>query len=34
MQAVDFLPIVFSAVVFGVLILNLRYSYLIAKLQN
>jgi len=34
MNAVDFLPIAFSGVVFGILILNLGYSYLIAKLQN
>ncbi|GIR80964.1 MAG: hypothetical protein CM15mP82_5160 [Methanobacteriota archaeon] len=34
MHTVDILPIAFSAIVFGVLVLNLGYSYLRAKLQD
>ncbi len=34
MHTVDILPIAFSVIVFGVLVLNLGYSYLRAKFQN
>jgi hypothetical protein len=34
MHPVDILPIAFSVIVFGVLVLNLGYSYLRAKLQD
>lgn len=34
MHTVDILPIAFSAIVFGVLVLKLGYDYLRAKLQD
>ena len=34
MNTVDTLPIAFSAIVFGGLVLNLGYSYLVAKFRN
>ncbi len=34
MHAFDILPIAFSVIVFGVLVLNLGYGYLRAKFQD